>query len=131
MAHLTTLVPIPWKKHLGLSMMFVICLMKMDQKTATTCAVCGSCRWNESKNISFFGGLGVVLVSLSQVWGVMCWFVLFKVLMKGSPGADFFCDMGVFCFPQLSHEKNIPTFHYTGWLIGILIMVYYNPHTTG
>ncbi len=27
---------------------------------------------------------------------------------------------------QLSHEKNPPTFHYTGCLIGILIMVYYN-----
>ena len=25
---------------------------------------------------------------------------------------------------QLSHEKNPPTFHYTGWLIGILTMVY-------
>ena len=32
---------------------------------------------------------------------------------------------------QLSHEKNPPTFHYTGWLIGILIMVYYNPYITG
>ena len=28
---------------------------------------------------------------------------------------------------QVSHEKNPPTFYYTGWLIGILIMVYYNP----
>ena len=28
----------------------------------------------------------------------------------------------------VSHEKkNLITFHYTGWLIGILIMVYYNP----
>ena len=25
---------------------------------------------------------------------------------------------------QMSHEINLPTFHYTGWLIGILIMVY-------
>ena len=25
---------------------------------------------------------------------------------------------------KLRHEKNLPTFHYTGWLIGILIMVY-------
>ena len=32
---------------------------------------------------------------------------------------------------HLSHEKNPPTFHYTGWLIGILIMVYYNPYITG
>ncbi len=32
---------------------------------------------------------------------------------------------------QLSHEKNPPTFHYTGWLIGILVMVYYNPYITG
>ena len=28
-------------------------------------------------------------------------------------------------------RKNPLTFHYTGWLIGILIMVYYNPYTTG
>ena len=32
---------------------------------------------------------------------------------------------------KLSHEKNPPTFHYTGWLIGILIMAYYNPYITG
>ena len=29
---------------------------------------------------------------------------------------------------HLSHEKKPLTFHYTGCLIGILIMVYYNPH---
>ncbi len=27
---------------------------------------------------------------------------------------------------HMSHEKNPPTFYYTGWLIGIFIMVYYN-----
>ena len=32
---------------------------------------------------------------------------------------------------HVSHEKKPPTFHYTGWLIGILIMVYYNPYITG
>ncbi len=34
------------------------------------------------------------------------------------------------CLPQthLSYEKNPLTFHYTGCLIGILIMVYYSPH---
>ena len=32
---------------------------------------------------------------------------------------------------QVSHEKNPPTFHYTGWLIGILIVAYYNPYITG
>ncbi len=32
---------------------------------------------------------------------------------------------------HLSHEKNHPTFHYTGWLIGILIMVYFDPYITG
>ena len=32
---------------------------------------------------------------------------------------------------QLSHEKNPPTFHYTGWLIGTLIMDYNNPYITG
>ena len=31
----------------------------------------------------------------------------------------------------MSHEKNLPTFHYTGWLIEILITVYYNPYITG
>ena len=29
---------------------------------------------------------------------------------------------------HLSHEKKPPTFHYTGWLTGILTMVYYNPY---
>ena len=28
-------------------------------------------------------------------------------------------------------KKNPPTFHYTGWLIGILILAYYNPHIVG
>ena len=28
-------------------------------------------------------------------------------------------------------RKNPPTFHYTGWLIGILIMVYKNPYIAG
>ena len=39
----------------------------------------------------------------------------------------------LFLFPerQGSHEKKPPTFHYTGWLIGILTMVYYNPYITG
>ena len=32
---------------------------------------------------------------------------------------------------QVSHEKNPPTSHYTGWLIGILIIVYYNLYITG
>ncbi len=32
---------------------------------------------------------------------------------------------------DVSHEKKHPTFHYTGWLMGILIMVYYNPYITG
>ncbi len=32
---------------------------------------------------------------------------------------------------QVSHEKNPPTFHCTGWLIEILIVAYYNPHKTG
>ena len=31
----------------------------------------------------------------------------------------------------VSHEKNPLTFHCTDCLIGILIMVYYNPHVTG
>ena len=32
---------------------------------------------------------------------------------------------------QLSHEKSPLTFHYTGCLIGLLIMACYNPHITG
>ena len=28
-------------------------------------------------------------------------------------------------------KKNPLTFHYTGWIIGIFTMVYYNPHITG
>ena len=28
-------------------------------------------------------------------------------------------------------KKTLTTFHYTGWLIRILIMVYYNPYITG
>ena len=32
---------------------------------------------------------------------------------------------------HVSHKEKPSTFHYTGWLSGILIMVYYNPHITG
>ena len=32
---------------------------------------------------------------------------------------------------QLSNEKELLTFHYTGCLIGTLIMAYYNPYKTG
>ena len=32
---------------------------------------------------------------------------------------------------ELSHEKNTLTFHYTGWLIGILIIVYDDPYVIG
>ena len=41
------------------------------------------------------------------------------------------CQIGVWGFLDVSHQKNPPTFQYTGWLIGILILVYYNPHITG
>ena len=34
------------------------------------------------------------------------------------------CFSDVFFGCHVSHEKKPPTFHYTGWLIGILIMVY-------
>ncbi len=37
----------------------------------------------------------------------------------------------LFVSKHMSHEKNPPTFHYTGWLIGILTMVYYNPYIPG
>ena len=37
-----------------------------------------------------------------------------------------------FCMKMnMGHEKNPPTFHYTGWLIGFLTMVYYNLNRTG
>ncbi len=43
---------------------------------------------------------------------------------------EFFCFK--LSFIELSHaKKNGLTFHYTGWLIGILIMAYYNPYITG
>ena len=32
---------------------------------------------------------------------------------------------------DVSHEKKPCTFHYTGWLIGILTMVHYNPYIIG
>ena len=35
------------------------------------------------------------------------------------------------CQNDVTHKKNPSTFHYTGWLIGILIMVYYNPYLSG
>ena len=41
---------------------------------------------------------------------------------------------GITMAKHVSHEKNHLTFHYTGWfigIIGILIMVYYNPYITG
>ena len=28
-------------------------------------------------------------------------------------------------------KKTLITFHYTGWLVGILILVYYNPYIAG
>ena len=31
---------------------------------------------------------------------------------------------------QRKNPPTSPTFHYTGWLIGILIMAYYNPYIT-
>ena len=36
-----------------------------------------------------------------------------------------------FQIAHLSHEKNPLSFCFSGWLIGILIMVYYNPYITG
>ena len=32
---------------------------------------------------------------------------------------------------DMSHEKNPLTFHYTGCLMGLLIVAYYNPHIMG
>ena len=32
---------------------------------------------------------------------------------------------------QVSYDKNYPTFHYTGWFIGILILAYKNRHILG
>ena len=50
---------------------------------------------------------------------------------KGSPPPQTnlyaYCILNI----RLSHEKNPPTFHSTGCLIGILIMVYYDPYITG
>ena len=52
-----------------------------------------------------------------------------------SPVPEMECHRCAECirniYTYMSHETNPPTFHYTGWLIGILIMAYYNPHITG
>ena len=34
-------------------------------------------------------------------------------------------------FGDVGHEKIPPTFHHTSWLIGILILAYYNPYIVG
>ena len=34
-------------------------------------------------------------------------------------------------FGEKQGEPTLITFHYTGWLIGILLMGYYNPYITG
>ena len=41
------------------------------------------------------------------------------------------CFCPRFSFTHLSQEKKNLTFQYTGCWMGILIMVYYNPHITG
>ena len=41
-------------------------------------------------------------------------------------------DVRITWWPKhVNHEKNPPTFHCTGWFIGILIMVPYNPSIIG
>ncbi len=49
----------------------------------------------------------------------------------GRRGLKGMVDQWMFERTHLSHEKNPLTFHYTGCLIGILIMVYCNPHIIG
>ncbi len=37
----------------------------------------------------------------------------------------------IYIYQQMSDERKTCTFQYSAWLIGILIMVYHNPHITG
>ena len=56
---------------------------------------------------------------------------LFVILSTLSNCYSFLHKSDEYPFSQPSYEKKPPTFHYTGWLIGILIMVYYNPYMIG
>ena len=56
--------------------------------------------------------------------GDVCFFPIHNADISLLSRKDFKSEHVPFQF-QMSHEKNPPTFHYTGWLIGILIMVYY------
>ena len=58
---------------------------------------------------------------------------------SGRPGDYFYLNLG---FNQKdtgseigrenwATKQTLTTFHYTGWFIGILVMVYYNPYKTG
>jgi len=46
-----------------------------------------------------------------------------RITSKNSNEKQIQADCDVFVPFQMSNEKNPPTFHYTGWLIVILIMV--------
>ena len=52
-------------------------------------------------------------------------------IVPSAATADMNSTHAVLYSTHVSHEKNPPTFHYTGWLIGTLIMVYCNPHING
>ena len=64
---------------------------------------------------------------------------LFSKLAKSFAWANeaFFAVFGSFPFPYMHHklkasnEKSLTTFHYSGWLIGILLIAYDNPHIIG
>ena len=58
----------------------------------------------------------------------MRWLVGFGIVEIG--GVLRYCEF--LDFNKMSASfKTLLTFHYTGWLIGILTMAYYNPYITG
>ena len=57
------------------------------------------------------------------------WFAEGETVENWEFSGDFILWVGD--FQHMSHEKNPYYFPYTGWLIRILIVVYYNPYITG
>ena len=88
-------------------------------------------KWNFLPKWSLLGGhssiFGRVTTASSSFWKASA--SQFWVLASLVPN-----KVTIKCGRHLSHEKRKKkriTFHYTGWLIGILIMVYYNPYIPG
>ena len=66
-------------------------------------------------------------------WGVIFQFCKRNVTRRLWSGEKFPSEqfLNFRKFHIIESRKTLTTFHYTGWLIGNLIMVYYNPYITG